>query len=514
MRWLAASDSLQIDLFPELQLDSVSWRGRALPVQRHSHCLWVAVPPKWQVGDTLRLQVHYRGAPKVATNPPWDGGFVWKQDQKGRPWLTMACEGLGASVWWPCKDHLSDEPDMGMRIAVQLPPELTLVTNGWRKSVLNHRDGTRTHEWLVQHPINTYNVSLYVGHYVHTGEVYDGAKGPLKLDYYTLDYNSTKALPYLSAEVRPMLDCFERVLGPYPFYEDGYALVETPYWGMEHQGAIAYGNKFKRNEWGFDYIIVHESGHEWFGNHISVADHADMWIHEAFTTYTEAIYMECKHGNAKAVQYLLSQQSLIGNREAIQGPTNVNFDDWDDADMYYKGAWMLHTLRTILQDDDLWWAWFAALYKDLGGKQVDRQTVVAHASRHFNRDLAPFFAQYLDYAGLPVLEYEVSTTNGGTTVLSRWREVHPGFQMPVPFVPVATDSSAQVPDSVLWVLPGTEAYSATVVPGTGSGISWQPDVSACYLLPMQVTFAPAPTPTPAKKRRRSATAPSRKAKRE
>ncbi|MBX3101430.1 MAG: M1 family metallopeptidase [Bacteroidetes bacterium] len=490
LRWLQAADSLQLDAFPELQVDSVTCRGRALPLHRLDYSLRVAASPQWQAGDTLSLTVWYQGKPREAPNPPWDGGFVWKKDREGRPWLTMACEGLGASMWWPCKDHLSDEPDQGMRIAVQLPASLELVTNGWRKSVLNHRDGTRTHEWLVSYPINLYNVSLYVGHYAHIAEEYEGLQGPLKLDYYVLDYNKARAGSYFSQQVKPMLQCFEERLGPYPFYKDGFALAETPYWGMEHQGAIAYGNHFRPNEWGFDYIIVHESGHEWFGNHISVADHADMWIHEAFTTYTEAIYMECLHGYARAQQYLLSQRPLIANQDAIQGPLGVNFEDWKSADMYYKGAWMLHTLRTVVDNDSLWWTWFPALYKDLGMRQVSRADVITHAERHFGRPLQAFFHQYLDYAGIPVLEYALVPQTAGVQVLARWRGVSEGFDMPVSFRP-ATSPGDTVSVSYS-IQPGVGEFTTTLLPGA-TGQDWAPDTDRLYISAAKVNFSPART---------------------
>ncbi|MDW8158096.1 MAG: M1 family metallopeptidase [Bacteroidia bacterium] len=424
-------ERIQIDLFSQLEIDSILYHHQKLLFTREHNAVFIQFPFSQVTGIIDTFTVYYHGKPNVAQNPPWQGGFIWEKDKNGRPWVGVACQGHGASSWWPLKDHLSDEPDNGMRITINVPQSLMCVSNGVLVGQEDYEDGTTSFEWRVHAPINSYNVTLNIGDYVHFSDTLQGVLGILHLDFYVLSYHLEKAKKHF-AQVKPLLHCFEKYLGPYPFYEDGYALVETPYWGMEHQGAIAYGNEFKNNNFGFDFIIVHESGHEWFGNHISIGDNADLWVHEAFTTYAEAIYVECVHGKEKALEYLQTQRKKINNQAAIQGPYEVNFDAWPDADMYYKGSWMLHTLRTIIADDALWWRALRKMYDVFRGGNVKGQRVRLWFSQFFNIELSSFFSQYLDFREIPILEYRLQKkANGDYTFSFRFQAQAPNFQMPI-----------------------------------------------------------------------------------
>ncbi|MGB3619348.1 MAG: M1 family metallopeptidase, partial [Catalinimonas sp.] len=357
-------------------------------------------------------------------------GFVWRTDERDRPWVGVACEGTGASLWWPCKDHLSDEPD-SMAISLTVPANLQAVANGqFRGRTLLDSGRTARHDWFVSYPINTYNVTLNVGDYVHFDDVYVGTSGDtLALDYYVLRGREERARAHFE-QVKPMLATYERLFGPYPFWRDGYALVEADYWGMEHQGAIAYGNGFENlPRWDFDYIIVHESGHEYWGNSVSCGDHAEMWIHESFCTYSELLFVEERFGRAASVAYAREQtrQYAIANQEPMLGPLGVNYTGWDDADMYYKGAWMLHTLRGTVRDDSLWFGALRGLAERFRRQVVTSEQVVGYLSRALGRDLRPFFAQYLLRAEPPQLVYR----SEGAGVAYRWENAAPGFTMPL-----------------------------------------------------------------------------------
>jgi aminopeptidase N len=426
-RLLQHTDSLRFDLFSGYTLRSVRLSDNALPYRRQGHAVFVALPDSCQPGHTYSLNIAYEGPPPIAQNPPWAGGLVWSQDSQGRPWASVACEGLGASSWWPCKDHLSDEPELGADLYFEVPRDLYCVSNGILQSIVHQPGGaTHTFHWQVHAPINTYNLTFYLGHYVHRQQVYAGMRGPLVLDCYLLAGNAQQATPLLE-QAQHMLQCFEDKVGPYPFYTDGYALVEAPYWGMEHQGAIAYGNSFRNNEWGWDYILIHESGHEWFGNYISVADHADLWVHESFTTYLESVFVECQAGYGQAQAYLMSQRGEIQNADAIQGPRGLNFDGWASSDPYYKGSWMLHSLRSAVNQDSLWWAYLRGLYHRFGLQQTSTEAVLDYTAGMLGQHHRPMLEHYLYYRALPHLVYAL----GDNQLYLRWQGVQPDFTMPV-----------------------------------------------------------------------------------
>ncbi len=431
---------MQVDLFANMQVKrilpkSAGANPKPLPFVRDGNAIFITLPSPQAVGSIHELVIEYAGSPQIAKNAPWDGGFVWRRDTTGAKsaeWVTVACEGTGASLWWPCKDHLSDEPD-SMRITCRVPKGLTCVSNGRlisQKSLPDRQQDEWT--WFVHYPINNYNVTLNITDYAHFADTYTAQDGhKLPLDYYVLPGNIAKAKTHFE-QVKPMLACYERYFGNYPFGRDGYKLVETPYWGMEHQSAVAYGNQYRNNPFGFDFIIIHESGHEYFGNSLSCADHAEMWLHESFTTYAEALFMECTQGLPRAVTYLNGQRKLIKNQYPMLGPMGVNADQ-KDTDIYYKGTWMLHTLRNAVGDDARWFAAIRALATEKRLSIVNTDEVVDFLSQRTGADLRPLFTQYLRYPSLPTLEYKVgpATAANEQTVSYRWVADAPGFSLPV-----------------------------------------------------------------------------------
>ena len=420
---------IQVDLFANMHIDSVTTENHKLSFEREGDAVFIDFPSSQQKGTKGVIKVYYGGNPIVAERPPWDGGFVWQKDANGTDWVGVACEGIGASLWWPNKDHLSDEPD-SMRITCAVPDGLMCVANGNLIHTEKLKEGYRSFTWSVQYPINNYNVSLNIADYAHIQDVYHSADGEaLALDYYVLKYNEAKAKEHFT-QVHEMLACFEKSYGQYPFWDDGYALVETPYWGMEHQGAIAYGNDYQNNEFGFDFIIIHESAHEYWGNSISVNDHAEMWIHEAFTTYAEALYLECKDDYPTAIRYLLTQKSKIQNKQVILGPLGVNYGGWEDADMYYKGTWMLHSIRNTLNNDTLWHATIKKLYQHFAYKHVNTEDIISYMSKATGYDLQPIFDLFLHYTEIPKLEYRIRKARKGKYTLEyRWNTSVEGFNM-------------------------------------------------------------------------------------
>ncbi|MBL7743872.1 MAG: M1 family metallopeptidase [Chitinophagaceae bacterium] len=442
--------NMQIDLQQPLIIDSIIWNepiwigshskikregnrpGKA-KFKREGNVAFVSLWAEADLEDSIII--FYHGKPRQAINPPWDGGWIWKKDEKGNPWMSVACQGLGASVWYPCKDHQSDEPDNGASLTIVAPDTLTAVGNGRLTNKKNNNDGTTSWTWEVKSPINNYNIIPYIGKYATWHDEYNGEKGKLDLDYWVLDYNLEKAMKQFGRDVKPMLQCFENWFGPYPFYEDGYKLVESPHLGMEHQSAVAYGNKYMNgylgrdlsgSGWGkdWDYIIVHESGHEWFGNNITTNDIADMWVHEGFTDYSEPLFVECKYGKNAADAYCQGLRRNINNDKPVIGPYGVNKEG--SGDMYAKGANLLHTIRQIIGDEKFREI-LRGLNKDLYHKTTTSKEVEAYFSKKSGRDLSRIFDQYLRTTKIPVLEYKIN----GRDIQYRWVNVVPGFSMPV-----------------------------------------------------------------------------------
>ncbi len=430
-------ERLQLDLFKNMQINAIELDHKKLPFKRIHNAFFVETPLQ-KKGSENCLRVYYEGAPITARNAPWDGGFVWKKDQEGKDWVGVACEGTGASLWWPNKDHLSDEPD-SMHIRVAVPEGLMCVSNGNLVHTLPQKNGFTRYDWKVSYPINNYNVTVNIADYAHFSETYCAEDGDsLSLDYYVLKESVSKAKKQFQ-QVPEMLRCFEYYFGKYPFWEDGYAMVETPYLGMEHQSAIAYGNKYMRGYLGglippdmdWDYIIIHETGHEYWGNSISCEDHAEMWIHESFTTYMEALYVECTYSYADAVRYLLSQRKYIQNVQPIVGPMDVNWDEWSSSDHYYKGSWILHTLRHVINDDDLWFSILKDFYTDHQRSHITSQVFFDYVMQRTKLDLHSFFSQYLYYTQAPKLLYRAYEKDGGIALSCKWDVQVDDFKMPI-----------------------------------------------------------------------------------
>ena len=424
-------DKIQIDLFKNMRIDNILYNGQDLKFERLHDAVFISFPETMKRGEKGMISVHYAGTPIAAKNAPWDGGFVWKEDRSGKPFVGVACEGTGASLWWPNKDHLSDEPD-SMRISCITPKNLMCVANGdlESQSALGNRIAWN---WKISYPINNYNVTLNVADYAHFDEVYTNSSNEkLRLDYYVLKENLEKAKEQFK-QVPEMMDCFEEAFGPYPFYRDGYALVETPYLGMEHQSAIAYGNKYMPGylgrfpgEMNFDYIIIHETGHEWWGNSVSMNDVADMWIHESFCTYSESVFVECKYGYDKMLEYLLYQRNFINNSSPISGVYGMNHEG-NGGDMYYKGAWVIHTLRNVLNNDSLFNSIIKGIAQDFAYQTVDGEEVIDYISTKTSRDFLPFFKQYLAFSDVPTLEYRWNKK----MLELKWKADVSRFSMPV-----------------------------------------------------------------------------------
>ncbi|MDP2189551.1 MAG: M1 family metallopeptidase [Sphingobacteriaceae bacterium] len=422
---------LQLDLFAHLVIDSIVWKERHLSFTRIANAVFVDFPELQRAGEDLAFTVHYHGDLIIAKRAPWDGGFVFTTDNAKKPWIGVACEGFGASSWWPCKDHLSDEPDKGVRLNIHIPPNsgLLAVGNGRLTSQKTSADW-EVFSWEVRNPINTYNVTVNIGDYTHFSDNYSDADGEERLlDYYVLSYQLARAQAHFK-QVGPMLQCFEKVFGPYAFWEDGYKLVETPYWGMEHQSAVAYGNNYKNNKWGFDFIIIHESAHEWWGNSVSVADHADMWIHEGFTTYAETIYLECQSNQANASTYLLEQRKRIALKQPMVGPYEVNFTD-ADTDVYYKGAWMLHSMRNSLANDSLFFTYLKRCYQQFYKQVTHTDAMLDFWILQMGENYRPAWEHYLFKITLPVLAWQQRGKGKKAKWYYRYEGVEDGFYLPL-----------------------------------------------------------------------------------
>jgi aminopeptidase N len=433
-RVLQPAGEMQIDL-QRLEVDSIVQDGRRLEYRREGNALFVTLAAPQTAGAVKTVTVHYRGRPRVARNAPWDGGFVWGRDPGGDPWIATAVQGLGASAWWPNKDTQADEPD-SMRIAVAVPAGMTNVSNGRLRRTVQNPDGTTTWEWFVASPINNYGVAVNAGSYAHFEDVMQGEKGRLTLDYWPLARNEQAARRHWGRDVKPTLQCFEHWFGPFPWYEDGFKLVETPHLGMEHQSAVAYGNGYRNGYRGtdlsgtgrglsWDYIIVHETGHEWFGNHITTRDIADMWVHEGFTTYSEALFVECQQGKEAGAEYVIGQRAQISNDGPIVGTYGVNSEG--SGDMYFKGANLLHTIRQLVNDDERWRGILRGLNQTFGRQTVTGDQVTEYISRQAGMDLSRVFRQYLTTADVPELEWRIRENR----LSYRWANVVPGFDMPV-----------------------------------------------------------------------------------
>lgn len=455
---LKPNSVLQIDLQAPLIITKVTQNGEELSVDHQGNAHFIKLKSDQKKGSLQSLDVYYEGQPKEAKRAPWDGGFSWKKDDNGNDFVATSCQGLGASVWWPNKDHMYDEVD-SMLISVRVPKALMEVSNGQLRGVEDHKDGTNTYHWFVNNPINNYGVNVNIGDYVHFSEDYNGEKGILKMDYYVLKYNLEKAKQHFKDAPR-MMEAFEHWFGPYPFYEDGYKLVEVPYLGMEHQSSVTYGNGFENGYlgrdlsgtgWGlkFDFIIIHESAHEWFANNITYKDIADMWIHESFTAYAESIFVEYFYGKKAGAEYVIGTRRGIQNDAPIIGPYDVNQSG--SGDMYYKGANMFHTLRQWINNDDQWQQILRGLNESFYHQTVTTEQIENYISKTSGIDLSAFFNQYLRDVRIPTLEYGIKDQQ----LKYRWINTVSGFNMPVHVAINGKD---------LWLTPTTD-WSAAQIEG-------------------------------------------------
>lgn len=421
---------IQIDLFANMQVDSIVFNSKKMVYKREFNAVFIDFDTILLKGVRESLRFYYSGNPLTAKNAPWDGGFVWRKDKAGKPWIGVAVQGTGASLWYPVKDHQSDEPDFGATIRVAVPDGLMNVSNGRFLGSEKLSGGYTRWDWEVKSPINNYDLTVNIADYVHFGENYNG----LDLDYYVLRENLNAAKIQFE-EVKPMMDCYQEKFGIYPFTDDGFKLIDTPYLGMEHQSAVAYGNQYRMGYLGrdlsetgiglkFDFIIIHESAHEWFGNSITSSDIADMWIHEGFTTYAESVFVECEWGYEKAMQYINGQGKLVRNDEPIIGKYGMN--NKGSGDMYPKGALMINTIRHMVNDDAKWWRLMRKYVETFRYKIIDTQTVINFFNQETDRNLNAIFQQYLYYKNLPTLEVEPSEK----TFKYRWKTDVQDFEMP------------------------------------------------------------------------------------
>lgn len=447
---------MQIDLQEPMQITKIIENGSEITSRREGNVFFLQLQKEQKIGDQNEITIYYEGRPVISKRPPWSGGFTWKKDSKGKDFIATSCQGDGASMWWPCKDHMYDEPE-NMKISITTPKHLMDVSNGRLKGVDENKDGTKTYHWYVDNPINNYGVNINIADYAHFSEVYKGEKGDLDCDYYVLKENLKKAKIQFK-DAQRMLVAFEHWFGPYPFYEDGFKLVEVPYLGMEHQSSVTYGNGYQNGYsgtdlsgtgWGmkFDFIIVHEAGHEWFANSITNKDIADMWIHESFTAYSENLFLDYHYGKQASNEYVIGTRERISNDSPIIGTYNVNSSG--SGDMYYKGANMLHTLRQIVNNDEKWRSILRGLNESFYHQTVTTEQIENYLSESVGLSLRSFFDQYLRDTRIPTLEYFVR----GDQLKYRWTNCNKSFDMPVRIF---------IGEEELWLSPNRQWKLATL----------------------------------------------------
>ena len=439
---------MQVDLQEPLVIDSVLFgESRQLKFSKEGS-VWMVQVPKQKKASANQVKIYYHGKVREAVRPPWDGGWTFTKDAAGRPWMTVTCQGLGASIWFPCKDHQADEPEQGASLTMIVPDTLVAIGNGKLDFSKNNGDGTTTFKWSVVNPINNYCIIPYIGKYVHFDGSYAGEKGKLPLDYWVLDYNQPKAKTYLPGTVDSMLKAFEHWFGAYPFYEDGFKLVDVPHTGMEHQSAVAYGNHYNYGYrgrdgsgtgWGmkWDFIVVHESGHEWFGNNITSKDLADMWIHEGFTNYSETLYVDYFFGKKAGNEYNAGTRRGIRNDRPIIPEYNVNAQG--SGDMYPKSGNMLHAIRHSMDNDDRFRKLMRGLNKTFYHQTVTADQVISYVSKQAGFDYQHVFKQYLTTTQIPKLEYYADATDKNK-IFYRWTNCVKGFNLPL----VLGDGNAKI----------------------------------------------------------------------
>ena len=435
---VSSFDKMQVDLFANMKVDKIEFEdGTLLKYSREAGAVFISLPAELEKNSIHQIVFYYSGKPQIAERPPWDGGFIWTKDYRGNPWIEVTCQGTGASLWWPNKDHQSDEPD-SMLINITVPMGLEDISNGKLRAKTILPDSSTKYSWFVSYPINNYDVTINICKYAHFSDEYtakDGSK--LTLDYYVLPENLEKAKKQFE-QVKTMQACFEKYFGKYPFYRDGYKLIESSHNGMEHQSAVAYGNHYLEGYEGyassnvglkFDFIIIHESAHEWWGNSITSKDIADMWIHESFGAYAEALYVEYNWGHKKALKYINGKKTNVKNDMPIIGPYNVNHEGSND--MYDKGQLVLNTLRDVIDNDTLWFSILKGVQEKFAYQCINADDIINYVNQRTGKDLNYFFEQYLRYAHLPVLNVYVVKKGEETALRYKWEADVKDFRMPV-----------------------------------------------------------------------------------
>ncbi len=433
----SAFDRMQVDLFKNMDVEKIMLDdGSEVPFSREFNAVFVKLPETLKKNSLHSVKIFYSGNPTVAKNPPWDGGFTWTHDSSGNPWVVVTCQGTGASLWWPNKDHQSDKPD-SMLISVTVPHGLTDISNGRLRSVTKLAGGWTRYDWFVSYPINNYNVTVNVGKFAHFADTYISGGDTLTLDYYVLPKNVEKARVQFR-DAKSMLGAFEACFGKYPFIRDGYKLVECPHTGMEHQTAVAYGNRYLEGYRGrassevglkFDFIIVHESAHEWWGNSVTSKDIADMWIHESFGAYAEALYVEKLYGRKESLTYINGKKQNVRNTEPIIGIYNVQHEG--SGDMYDKGQLVLNTLRSVIDNDSLWFSILRGIQESFRYQSITADDVVQFVNKKTGKDYSYFFNQYLKFPKIPQLEAYVWKKGDKVTARYKWTADVSDFRMPV-----------------------------------------------------------------------------------
>lgn len=431
---------IQADLFDQYQIQEITWAGKALPHTRRYQAIFIDFPQELKPGEKHTLTITYAGKPDEAPNPPWDGGFVWEHDKDGNHWIGVACEHFGASSWWPNKDHMSEKPD-SMRITLEVPKGYQAISNGDLENTASDGKKTDSFTWFVDYPINNYNVTFYVGKYAAFSDTLIQFNDTLRLEYYVLPYNLETARKHFQ-QARDVLTFYNQAYGFYPFAEDGFGLVESPYEGMEHQTAIAYGSGYMQNNSGeyrnqiYDYIIVHEAAHEWWGNSVTAEDMADMWVHEGFATYSEYLFMEHRFGREEYLYELSDKSQYIFNIWPMVQNRGVNENTFASNDVYNKGAMMLHCLRCTINNDSLFFALVKGFYTENQYQPVNSHDFIDYVNAFTRENYTPFFNKYLYDTKIPVLEYRFDRQENDLVLRYRWTGVDEGFFMPFA---IATD---------------------------------------------------------------------------
>ncbi len=465
-KMLEDAQAIQLDLHKNLAIDSIIFRQDKIDYKRLHNSVILDFPQQLTKDKEYSIDFHYSGYPQETGR---FGGIVFQEDSLGNPWIFTACQGPGANVWWPNKDQQFDEPD-SMLLSVTVPDNLFDVSNGHLIAIEDVDDDWKKYIWKISYPINNYCVALNIGNYVHFSDNY----GDFPIDYYVLPYNLEKAKKHFK-QVVPMLQCYEKHFGDYPFPKDGFKLIDVPYSGMEHQTAVSYGNGYINGYLGrdwtgvgispkFDFIIIHESGHEWFGNSITAADDSDAWIHEGWTTYAEAVYVECMWGYQDALKYLNGYKDLMYNREPILGPTSVNH--WPNRDMYFKGALFLNALRSIIDDDEKWWSMVYDYSHHFRGKNIYTTDVITYINQYFDKDLTKIFEQYLMFAELPNLQLKYFEDE----IQYRWKTKVKDFNMPI---------KAGLQNNYEFIYP-TSVWQSLLIDSNGIDL-WQVDTDRFYI---------------------------------